>query len=127
MFRRAFLAAGASALATAPLLAGALPAGAPAGRHRLTGSYVTALDPAALAAVAPGAALTLRRDPSRRFEPATAVAVLAGERQLGFLPGTAGKLVAPLLDNGVPLAARVTNVRRGGTPAIDIDLYLDGA
>ncbi len=66
MFRRAFLAAGASALATAPLLAGGLAGRTPAGQQRLTGSYITALEPSALAAVAPGSALTLRRDPSRR-------------------------------------------------------------
>jgi hypothetical protein len=125
MFRRAFLAGGAGVLLAAPALAaGHLPA-AGGGRVRLSGTYVTAVDPAALAAVAPRALLTLRRDPTRRFEPATAVAVLAGERHLGYLPGTSGKLVAPLLDNGIAITAEAVRVRPGERPVFDIDLYLD--
>jgi hypothetical protein len=125
MFRRAFLAAGASALAAAPVLAaGALPTAA-GPRHRLTGTYLTAIDAAALDGIGPGTPLSLRRDPTRRFEPATAVAVFAAGRRLGYLPGTAGKMVAPLLESdAVPLDAEVTRVLPGATPTVDLDLYI---
>ena len=124
MFRRAFIAAGASALAAAPALAAArMPAARH--RHRLTGSYVTSLRPEALAGLAPGARLELRRDPQRRFEPAQAVAVLAAGRPLGYLPGTSGKLVGALLDSEVAsLEAEVTGIRPGARPAVDLEIYI---
>ena len=125
MFRRAFLSAGAGALVTAPAWAGALASKPAATRRELVKSYLTSIDPSALAGLAAGAPLRLLRDPARRFEPATAVAVLSGDRHLGYLPGTAGKLVAPLLDSGaVPLAGELGQVRDGERPAAELEIYI---
>jgi hypothetical protein len=61
----------------------------------------------------------------RRFEPATAVAVLSGDRHLGYLPGNTSKLVAPLLDSGaVTLAAELGKVRNDERLAAELDIYI---
>lgn len=125
MFRRAFIAAGMGALAAAPVLAAANAPAVRGGRHRLTGSYVTSIRPEAMSGLSPGTNLQLRRDPQRRFEPAQAVAIFAGEKSLGYLPGTSGKLVAALLDSGVAsVDAKVTGIRPGPRPAVDIEIYV---
>lgn len=125
MFRRAFLVAGASALATAPVLAGAVSEKPAATSRKLMKSYITSIDPAALANLAEGAPLQLRRDPERRYEPGVAVAVLSGHQHIGYLPGSAGKLVAPLLDSGaVELGGQLGDVRSGERPRAELDIYI---
>lgn len=127
MFRRSFLAAAAGALALAPALAaGASPPPHPA-RHRLSSTYLTAIDAEALHGLTRGTQLELRADPARRFEPGSAVAVFAANRRLGYLPGTAGRIVAPLLASGVvPLGAEATRVRTGTQPRLDLYLFIAG-
>ncbi|WIJ25196.1 HIRAN domain-containing protein [Devosia sp. RR2S18] len=126
MFRRAFLAGGAGLLATAPALAAAVPGGSSAKLHPLARSYLTSVQADAVRRLTPGTPLTLQRDPSRRFEPATAVAVLAGDQHLGYLPGNAGKLVAPLLDSGaLALVGEVSKVRQGDRLAADLNIYIE--
>jgi hypothetical protein len=124
MFRRAFLVAGASALATAPVLA--VPVlDVPKSRRQLLKSYITSIEAAALANLTPGEPLELRRDLGRKYEPAIAVAVLAGNRHIGYLPGSAGKLVAPLLDSGaVALVGQLGNVQTGDRPKAELDIYI---
>ncbi|WP_108397963.1 HIRAN domain-containing protein [Devosia submarina] len=125
MYRRAFVAGGVGALATVPLSAAANSSPAGGSSRKLMDSYVTSIDANAMADLMPGTPLTLRRDPQRRFEPAHAVAVLAGERHLGYLPGTTGKLVAPLLDSGLAkLHGSATRIRKGERPVIDLEIYI---
>jgi len=125
MFRRVFLVAGASALATAPVLAGAVPEKPTPTSRKLMKSYITSIDSQALANLSQGAPLQLRRDPKRRYEPAVAVAVLSGHHHIGYLPGSAGKLVGPLLDSGaVELVGRLADVRSGERPKAELDIYI---
>ncbi len=125
MYRRAFIAGGVGALATVPLSAAASTSSTGRASRKLMDSYVTSINANAIADLLPGTPLTLRRDPERRFEPAHAVAVLAGERHLGYLPGTSGKLVAPLLDSGIAkLHGGATRVQKGERPLIDLEIYM---
>jgi hypothetical protein len=63
-------------------------------------------------AVAPGAALQLRRDPANEHDP-NAVAVLTGEgAPLGFVPREVAATLAPQLDDGAAWSAVVLRERR---------------
>jgi hypothetical protein len=124
MFRRAFLVAGASAIATAPVLAAASENSTATGR-KLLKSYITSIDPSALANLSRGAILQLRRDAKRRYEPAAAVAVLSGHHRIGYLPGSVGKLIAPLLESGaVELRGLLGNVKSGERAKAELDIYI---
>jgi HIRAN domain len=62
-------------------------------------------------AAAPGRPLTLRRDPSNEHDP-NAIAVLAEERQLGWVPRELAVELAPALDRGEAWAAVVLREQR---------------
>ncbi len=62
-------------------------------------------------AAAPGRPLGLRRDAANEHDP-NAIAVLAGERQLGWVPRELAAELAPSLDGGRPWAAIVLREQR---------------
>ncbi len=65
-------------------------------------------------AIAPGAALTLRRDPGNEHDPhAIAVLAAAGAGQVGWVPRELAAQIAGELDAGRPWAAVVLRERRG--------------
>jgi hypothetical protein len=65
----------------------------------------------ALEAPALGAALLLRRDPGNEHDP-NAIAVLAGEDQIGWVPREVAAELAPEIDAGRPWAAIVLREQR---------------
>jgi len=69
------------------------------------------------AAVSPGSALTLRRDPGNEHDP-HAIAVLAGDdaAQAGWVPRELAARLAGDLDAGRPWAAVVLRERRANSP-----------
>lgn len=122
MQRRNFVLAGAAALPLAAA-AGSMAAAAPTRGIRV---LVTPLANAELFPAAPvpaaGAALALRREPGRRFDPASvAVADAAGNR-LGYLPPIAAGTLAALMDAGVPARARIAPAAGALTVEVFVDL-----
>jgi hypothetical protein len=112
MDRRGFFIAGAAGGLLAPLAAGAAPARAPA--RAAIASYVTGLRDHLGGAEPPAApaALGLRREPGRAFDPLS-VAVLGPDgARLGYLPAAQGRVLAPLMDAG----PRLRGARRRGPP-----------
>jgi HIRAN domain-containing protein len=63
------------------------------------------------AAAEPGAPLTLRRDPGNEHDP-NAIAVLAGDEQVGWVPREVAAELAPDLDAGRPWSAVVLREHR---------------
>jgi hypothetical protein len=59
---------------------------------------------------APGTRLALRRAPENRFSPDT-IEVWDGDRQLGNIPGRDARILAGMMDQGIPLRAAVSDVR----------------
>jgi hypothetical protein len=66
------------------------------------------------AAVAPGSALTLRRDPANEHDPNAIAVMAAGGAQAGWVPRDVAAAVAAELDAGRPWAAVVLRERRAG-------------
>jgi hypothetical protein len=67
----------------------------------------------ASSAVAPGAAVVLRRDPSNEFDAnAIAVDLPDGGPQLGWVPRELAAELAPQLDDGRPWSARILREQR---------------
>jgi hypothetical protein len=62
-------------------------------------------------AAAPGQSVELRRDPENPHDP-NAIAVLAGDEQLGWVPRELAAELAPSLDAGQPWAAVVLREQR---------------
>lgn len=67
-----------------------------------------------LAEIDPGTALSLQRQPDNPFDP-NAIAVLAGNHQIGFIARTDATEIAPLLDAGIPHRAQLHELT-GGMP-----------
>jgi hypothetical protein len=61
--------------------------------------------------VAPGNRLELRRDPDNEHDP-NAIAVLAGDAQVGWVPRELAAELAPELDAGAPWSALVLREQR---------------
>ncbi len=64
------------------------------------------------AALAPGAVLTLRRDPGNEHDPHAIAVLTAGGAQTGWVPREVAAQIAPALDAGDPWAAVVLRERR---------------
>jgi hypothetical protein len=62
-------------------------------------------------AAEPGSPLELRRDPANEHDP-NAIMVLAGGRQVGWVPRTVAEEIAPRIDAGEPHAAIVLREQR---------------
>jgi len=94
-------------------------------RVRLTKSYVVNLADSALVydALIPGAALALMREPHRRFD-ASSIGVFQKGEHIGYLPGNQSRILAPLMDAGFELEARVARAERSPHPAVDLQLYI---
>jgi len=125
MHRRSFVMAGAAAL---PLAAAALAAGAaPAMGHRvrvLTTPLANAERFPAVPAPAAGAALTLEREPDRRFDPASVRVADAAGNPLGYLPPASAAAISALMDAGVPASGRALGPAPGG---LRVEVFLDVA
>jgi len=123
MHRRSFVMAGAAAL---PLAAAAFPAGAtsPVGRRVrvLTTPLANAERFPAVPSPAAGAALTLEREPDRRFDPASVRVADAAGNPLGYLPPARAAAISALMDAGVPASGRVAATAPGG---LRIEVFLD--
>lgn len=124
IIRRAFLAGLAGVAAALPLTAsGAV--GRRRGEVRLPPSYVTNL-PAKLPGSSHGAGtqLRLRREPERRYDPSS-VAVLATDgTRLGYLPADQSRMLAPLLDAGLPARAEIVAAGNAPRPFLRLNLFL---
>jgi HIRAN domain len=72
----------------------------------VAGAAVHHADALASDAAAPGAPLDLRRDPGNPHDP-NAIAVLAGDAQVGWVPREVAAELAPELDAGKPWSAVV--------------------
>jgi hypothetical protein len=127
MDRRAFIVAGAgSALAAGPAFAVAPAAGATTPARIAT--YATSLrdEGGRLGLPSPGTALRLMRVRDRSFDPSS-VGVLAPDgRLLGYLPGTHGQILAPLMDAGLHFDATASGVAPGPTPRLELELEFRG-
>ena len=124
MNRRGFFLAGAAGGLLAPLAAGAAPARPPA--RAAIASYVTGLRDHLGGAEPAGApaALGLRREPGRAFDPLS-VAVLGPDgARLGYLPAAQGRVLAPLMDAGLAFEAHAVEARPGPHPALRLEIAL---
>jgi hypothetical protein len=127
--RRAFLAGAGGAGAAA--IAGAA-AAAPAGARRvpLLSTYVAGSDrydgPSAVAAIAPGDWLRLRREPENGYDRrAVSVWTDDGRMLLGYVPRIHNQAVANLMDAGLVPEARAGRVRGPSTrPEIGVEVFL---
>jgi HIRAN domain-containing protein len=63
-------------------------------------------------AVAPGRALTLRRDPGNEHDPNAIAVVTQRDEALGFVPRELAAELAPQLDRGIPWSAVVLREQR---------------
>lgn len=124
MDRRGFFLAGTAGAAGGLL---ALPAAAARAAPRAAiASYVTGLRDHLRGAEPPAApaALGLRREPDRAFDPLS-VAVLGPDgARLGYLPAAQGRVLAPLMDAGLTFEARVVEARPGPQPALRLEIAL---
>jgi hypothetical protein len=76
---------------------------------------------------AAGTALRLIRVRDRDFDPLS-VGVLAPDGWLlGYLPGTHGQILAPLMDAGLNFGATAAEVAPGPNPRLGLELVLRGA
>ena len=123
MDRRSFVMAGAAAL---PLAAAALPAGATPAVGRRVRVLTTPLANAERFPGAPvpamGSALSLHREPERRFDPAAVVVADAGGNRLGYLPLASAAALSALMDAGMPASARVAAAAPGG---LRVEVFMD--
>ncbi len=62
-----------------------------------------------------GASLRMVREPSNPYDP-KAVALYFGTDKIGYVPRRENAVVARLLDQGVPLRARITRLRSSPDP-----------
>ena len=100
----------------------------------VAGAALHHADALASDAAAPGAPLDLRRDPGNPHDP-NAIAVLAGDAQVGWVPREVAAELAPELDAGKPWSAVVLrelrpsprDTRKGVTMLLapDSELVLD--
>lgn len=121
--RRSFVVGLGSAVAAAPLLA--VPS-AGAGRVSLGPSYIVNMaDQAPLEGLSlqAGQPLALRRQPDRAFDP-NSIAVLQGDRRLGYLPANQSKLLARLLDGGFTIGADLLDITWQPRPSARLEIYL---
>lgn len=127
IIRRAFLAGlgGLAALAPATAL-GAV--GRRPEEVRLPPSYVTNL-PAQLpmASLQAGVPLRLVREPERQYDPASVAVVATDGSRLGYLPADQSRMLAPLLDAGLPARAEVIAAGTSPRPFIRLGLSLGTA
>ena len=56
-----------------------------------------------------GSPLTLRREPERRFDPASIAVLTPSGAKLGYLPPVRAEVLAALMDAGVPVGAQVND------------------
>jgi len=93
----------------------------------LVRSYLTNLTRGALDIVTVsgnGAQFRLARVRNRRFDPNSVEVRSEHGRPLGYLPGTHSRILAALMDHGVPLHARVGTVTKEPRPRIHLDVVL---
>lgn len=76
-----------------------------------------------LATCKPGQALRLEREPHNRFD-RNAVAVLASKSMCGYLPAGLAKTIAPLMDSGKEVEARVLQVTGEGRKNAGMNIEL---
>jgi len=128
MLRRHFLASGAVAL----LAVGVEGSAAQAGASRKVAIASTRIvgrrgsRAADRTAIAEGSPVVLRRVPGDRFDPRAIVALDEQGRALGRLPGVDCRILARLLDAGVPLEGRIARAVPGGTLGLDILMSVSG-
>lgn len=129
MLRRSLLGAAAgSAVVPAPALAAALLADGPRRPLHLLSTYVAGTADCGAAAVVeqlrPGYPVSLRRAADNSFDPRT-IEVWDGQVLLGHLPGVDCRILAPMMDAGARLRAKVRSVRpHPEKPGIALDLSL---
>jgi hypothetical protein len=71
----------------------------------------------------PGMPVTLARDYDNTID-RNAIQVLVSGEQLGFLPRPIAQYLAPEMDTGVELDARITTVSRSNGPAAEVEISL---
>ena len=127
--RRAVL-AGVGGIAGAAALTVPVAAAPDSGQEvTLQSSYVAAMANHArartVARLRDGERLVLKREPQNGYDRrAVAVWTEAGEK-LGYLPRTDNKAVAALIDAGLTISARISDLRRrGARPEIRLDVSL---
>jgi hypothetical protein len=128
MDRRAFIGGTAGALALGSGLgSGAVRAGPGGDAPRIATYVVNLREHAGRGGLpGPGAPVALARVPERRYDPLS-VAVLDGDgRRLGYLPAGHGQILAPLMDAGLRLGARVTEASGGRAPRLALAVEVLG-
>lgn len=96
-------------------------------KRTLLSTYVTNVDDVLGRGAIPveaAAPVRLRRMPDRNYDPQSiAVETVLGVR-LGYVPTNMGRILAPMLDAGLPLEAYVIGTRSIPRPAIKIEIAI---
>ena len=85
-------------------------------------SFVTGLRAHGAAAAPPGAPLRLSRETGRAYDPHSIAVAAVDGRRLGYLPPSHGRILAPLIDAGLVLEARVVEARAGANPVLRLEI-----
>jgi HIRAN domain len=121
--RRSFLVLAGAATAGAGAMAA--PASAVSRDVPLLSTYVAGSDryraPDAMASLAPGDLLSLRREPGNAYDPRAVRICLPDGQMLGYVPRIHNEALAKLLDAGIVAEARVTRIA-GGSHRPDIGI-----
>ena len=126
MVHRRLLLAGLGSAALAAPAQAAVFRSKPNGPVPLSSSYIVNMADQAgvdIAALTPGQALVLRREPGRAFD-ANSIAVMAGAFRLGYLPANQSRLLAPLVDAGMDVSAELVEARHHPRPSATLNLFL---
>ncbi|MCG6116142.1 MAG: HIRAN domain-containing protein [Mesorhizobium sp.] len=95
----------------------------------LVRSYITGIRPAAFDQFVDadqGQVLRLVRNRHRRFDPFSIEVLSAHDELVGFLPGTHSRILAPIMEHGLALQARLVTARRWPRPAVQVDVEIAG-
>lgn len=82
--------------------------------------------PAVEESLTPAMQLVLRREPWNAFDAGAIAVWTSAGAKLGFLPRSENRTLARLMDAGVPVTARVTEVRREAPPWKRLWIVVEG-
>jgi hypothetical protein len=72
----------------------------------------------------PGEPLLLVRERMRGYDPDSIGVTKADGLPVGYLPSNQTKVLARVMDAGVPVSASVTRVKRSPTPTVHVDVHI---
>jgi glycerol-3-phosphate O-acyltransferase len=96
-------------------------------KRTLLSTYVTNVDDVLGREAIPveaAAPVRLRRIPDRNYDPQSIAVETVGGVQLGYVPTNMGRILAPMLDAGLPLKAQVIGTRSIPRPTIKIEIAI---